>query len=112
MLPNSWNNDKTTDPPKRAMSMFVRMVLKRMTMSPHKQHAGDFARPETLTDCEKTYLTMAAEGTHPSIIAKNLEKSEDEVQAALASARQKLGASNLLHAISIALLKGIIERDI
>lgn len=55
---------------------------------------------------------MAAEGTHPSVIAKNLGKSEDEVQAALASARQKLGATNILHAISIALLKGIIERDI
>lgn len=88
------------------------MVLKRMTMSPHKQHAGDFARPDSLTDDEKAYLAMAAEGMHPSVIAKNLEKSEDDVQDALASARQKLGATNLLHAISIALLKGIIERDI
>lgn len=112
MLPNSWNNDKTKWPPTRTIIGFVRVVPKRMTMSPQKQHAGDFARPESLTDSEKTYLTMAAEGIHPSVIAKKLEKSEEEVQAALASARQKLGATNLLHAISIALLKGIIERDI
>lgn len=96
----------------RFIGVFVRAVSKRMNMSPQKQHSGDFIRHETLSDSEKTYLTMAAEGTHPSAIAKNLEKSEDEVQAALASARQKLGATNLLHAISIALLKGVIERDI
>lgn len=55
---------------------------------------------------------MAAEGRHPTSIAALTNTAEADVQAALASAREKLGASNLLHAISIALLKGIIERDI
>jgi DNA-binding CsgD family transcriptional regulator len=81
-------------------------------MSSQKQHAGADARPQELTDSERKYLLMAAEGRHPTSIAALTNTAEADVQAALASAREKLGASNLLHAISIALLKGIIERDI
>jgi DNA-binding CsgD family transcriptional regulator len=81
-------------------------------MTSQKNLAGEFTRPNVLTDIELKYLTMIAEGNHPSNIARTDDTSEVKVHGILNSARDKLGATNLLNAVSIALLKGVILREI
>jgi DNA-binding CsgD family transcriptional regulator len=62
-----------------------------------------------LTPTEKSCLLMIAEGRKFSEISALLALSEPDVETALAGIEEKLGASNRLHAVSIAMRKGLIE---
>lgn len=66
----------------------------------------------TLSDRERHYLGLVARGKHPSHIALVTGAKEAEVKDVLEAVRTRLGAANLLNAVSIALLRGLIEQDI
>lgn len=74
--------------------------------------AGQPSGPRTaLTDAEVKCLTMLAEGKRPLDICNLLVLPETEVEGMLTSAERKLGASNRLHAVSMAILMGSIELE-
>jgi DNA-binding CsgD family transcriptional regulator len=54
-------------------------------------------------------LQLVAEGMRADEAANVLALSSDEVNEALTGAREKLEASNLMHAVSIAMLMGVID---
>lgn len=62
-----------------------------------------------LTHREITCLRLVAEGTRFDQAASLLAISPEEVNQALISAQEKLEASNLMHAVSLAMLIGIID---
>ncbi len=64
-----------------------------------------------LTDREIHCLTLVAEGRKPDEAVNGLALSRSEIDVALTSARIKLNASNLLHAVSIAMLIGAIDHS-
>lgn len=63
----------------------------------------------TLTDLERRALTLVAEGKRNADISRLLELSMGEIQSVLDGCRQRLGAHNLMHAVSLALLLGHID---
>jgi DNA-binding CsgD family transcriptional regulator len=81
-------------------------------MSSKTQHERHQAREIVLSDRERQYLGLVARGRHPSHIALITGADEADVKDTLERVRQRLGAANLLNAVSIALLRGLIEQDI
>lgn len=61
-----------------------------------------------LTNREISCLQLVAEGRRSEEAANVLVLSRDEVNQALISAQEKLEASNLMHAVSLAMLTGLI----
>lgn len=76
---------------------------------PHEQYRQ---REITLSDRERHYLGLVARGKHPSHVAVITGADEAEVRETLEQLRQRLGATNLLNAVSIALLRGLIEQEV
>jgi DNA-binding CsgD family transcriptional regulator len=72
---------------------------------------GDRLVAPKLTDREIRCLTLVAEGKRPDEAGNVLVLSRQDVEVALTSARIKLNANNLLHAISIAMLIGAIGQS-
>ncbi len=62
-----------------------------------------------LTDREIRCLQLVAEGKRSDEAANVLVLSREQVREALISAQEKLEASNLMHAVSLAMLIGVIE---
>ncbi|PYG61927.1 LuxR C-terminal-related transcriptional regulator [Rhizobium sp. UGM030330-04] len=81
-------------------------------MSLKTPHERRQTREITLSDRERHYLGLVARGKHPSHIALMTGAKEAEVKDVLEAVRTRLGAANLLNAVSIALLRGLIEQDI
>lgn len=65
-----------------------------------------------LTRLELIGLTLAANGFAASEIASRLSVSEAEIEVALQDAAQKLGARNRVHAVTIAIRKGLIGIEV
>ncbi|THV24130.1 LuxR C-terminal-related transcriptional regulator [Peteryoungia ipomoeae] len=64
-----------------------------------------------LTETEKSCLTMIAEGMGADATAQVLDLPRARVDLVLNAAQEKLGAQNVLHAVSKALLTGTIAKD-
>ncbi len=64
--------------------------------------------PSVLTNREKDILQLIADGHRVEDIGVTLSLSEAEIERLLKEAEQKLGASNRLHAVTIAVLHGHI----
>ena len=62
-----------------------------------------------LSDREIRCLQLVAEGMRSDEAANVLALSNQEVNLALVSAQEKLEASNLMHAVSLAMLIGVID---
>jgi len=62
-----------------------------------------------LTDREIRCLQLVAEGKRMDDAANELVLSRDDVSQALLSVQDKLQASNLMHAVSLAMLIGVID---
>ncbi|MDM7981454.1 MAG: LuxR C-terminal-related transcriptional regulator [Rhizobium sp.] len=62
-----------------------------------------------LSDREILCLQLVAEGMRSDEAANALVLSQEEVNQALVSAQEKLEASNLMHAVSLAMLIGVID---
>ena len=62
-----------------------------------------------LNDREIRCLQLVAEGKRAEDAARELFLSRDEVNHALVSAQEKLEARNLMQAVSLAMLIGVIE---
>lgn len=62
-----------------------------------------------LSDREIRCLQLVAEGMRSEEAANTLVLSREEVNHALVSAQEKLEASNLMHAVSLAMLIGVID---
>jgi DNA-binding CsgD family transcriptional regulator len=81
-------------------------------MSLHENQHGASALVIDLTGTEKSCLTLVAEGLRHQDIGVAVNLTEAEVEEALLRAEMKLKASNRLHAVSLALTKGIIDGSI
>jgi len=81
-------------------------------MSLKTPHERRQTREITLSDRERHYLGLVARGKHPSHIALVTGAKEAEVKDVLEAVRTRLGAANLPNAVSISLLRGLIEQDI
>ena len=75
---------------------------------PHKALGSEPDFP-LLTDCEIRCLQLIAEGKRLEDVGNILVLSQEDVRHALASSQVKLEARNLFHAISLAMLMGIIR---
>jgi len=64
-----------------------------------------------LTDREIQCLQLVAEGKRSDDAANVLIMSREEVDMMLLSAQAKLEASNLMHAVSLAMLIGLIDHS-
>ena len=62
-----------------------------------------------LSDREIRCLQLVAEGMRSDEAANVLALSNNEVNQALIGAQEKLEASNLMHAVSLAMLIGMID---
>lgn len=62
-----------------------------------------------LSDREIRCLQLVAEGMRSDEAANALVLSREEVNQALVCAQEKLEASNLMHAVSLAMLIGVID---
>jgi DNA-binding CsgD family transcriptional regulator len=62
-----------------------------------------------LSDREIRCLQLVAEGMRSDEAANTLVLSREEVNQALVRAQEKLEASNLMHAVSLAMLIGVID---
>jgi DNA-binding CsgD family transcriptional regulator len=62
-----------------------------------------------LTDREIRCLQLVAEGKRSDELANVLVLSHEEVNQVLVRAQEKLEASNLMHAVSLAMLIGVID---
>jgi DNA-binding CsgD family transcriptional regulator len=80
-----------------------------MTMTDPHQALGPEPDFPLLTDREIRCLQLVAEGKRLEDAGNILVLSQEDVSHALASAQIKLEARNLFHAISIAMLMGIIR---
>ena len=80
-------------------------------MSSNTPHEHRQTRDIVLSDRERQYLGLVARGKHPSHVALITGADETEVKDTLERVRNRLGAANLLNAVSIALLRGLIEQD-
>lgn len=67
------------------------------------------SQPANLTETEIECLYLAAEGRRVDRISDILSLNSKHAEELLASAELKLGARNRLHAISIALSRGILR---
>jgi DNA-binding CsgD family transcriptional regulator len=63
------------------------------------------------TQREIRCLQLAAEGKRSDEAANELGLSREDVNEALINAQEKLEASNLMHAVSIAMLIGVIDHS-
>ena len=70
--------------------------------------SGVDSHPEELTRTEILCLSMVAEGNGFASIGRDLAVSAKEIEVLLFCAQRKLGAANLLQAISVAMAQGII----
>jgi DNA-binding CsgD family transcriptional regulator len=66
----------------------------------------------SLTRMELVGLTLAANGYQSGEIATRLNVGEKEIETLLFCAERKLGASNRLHAIAIAVSQGLIGIEV
>ncbi|WP_082352499.1 LuxR C-terminal-related transcriptional regulator [Rhizobium sp. AAP43] len=64
-----------------------------------------------LTETEVSCLRLIAEGLQPQEAARILDLPQGRFELALSSAQAKLGARNVMQAISSALLTGTIAKD-
>lgn len=62
----------------------------------------------TLTPAELRVLTFAASGLTKAEIAAELQVSEETVRSQTATARDRIGARNVTHAVAIAITDGLI----
>jgi DNA-binding CsgD family transcriptional regulator len=83
--------------------------LGKNTRMASKEHASSTAPYRDLSETERDCLKLVAEGKKNAEISISLNMAEPEVNAALADAQKKLGANNRLHAVSLALLRGVIR---
>ncbi|SIP89953.1 DNA-binding transcriptional regulator, CsgD family [Rhizobium sp. RU33A] len=74
-----------------------------------KQAIGRSPAVSILSDREIRCLQLVAEGMRSDEAANALVLSREEVNQALVSAQEKLEASNLMHAVSLAMLIGVID---
>lgn len=81
-------------------------------MSSKTPHEHRQTREIILSDRERHYLGLVARGKHPSHVALMTGADEADVKDTLERVRHRLGAANLLNAVSIALLRGLIEQDV
>jgi DNA-binding CsgD family transcriptional regulator len=65
-----------------------------------------------LTRLELIGLTLVANGLGAAEIASRLSAGEAEIEDLLLGAERKLGASNRLHAITIAIQQGLIGIEV
>lgn len=65
-----------------------------------------------LTRLELIGLTLAANGLAAREIASGLSVSEAEIETMLLEAERKLGATNRMHAITIAVQQGLIGIEV
>ncbi len=65
----------------------------------------------SLTRTEKNCLALACRGMRDAAIGTRLGMSETEVASLMFCAERKLGAANRLHAISVALVRGLVPVD-
>lgn len=63
---------------------------------------------DSLTELEKSLLVLAANGYTRSEIAQKIHKSVGTIDKQMHAILRKLGASNIVHAVSIALREKII----
>lgn len=84
--------------------------IKKMMTDTHMA-IGDRLISPMLTDREIHCLTLVAEGKKPDEAGNGLALSRADIDVALTSARIKLNASNLMHAVSIAMLIGAIDHS-
>lgn len=77
-------------------------------MSYGLKETADTTNPFDLTRLELIGLTLAANGFAAAEIASRLSLSEAEIEVALHDAKQKLGARNRAHAVTIAVREGLI----
>lgn len=70
--------------------------------------AGDF----DLTRMELIGLTLVANGLQSAEAATRLCVSEREIEALLSCAQKKLGATNRVHAVAIAIRHGLIGIEV
>lgn len=61
-----------------------------------------------LTQMEIACLRLAADGVRSAAIARQFDSPAEDIQLHLESARDKLGARNMLHAIGLAVSQGLI----
>lgn len=74
-----------------------------------KRAIGRSPAVSILSDREIRCLQLVAEGMRSGEAANALVLSQEEVNQALVSAQDKLEASNLMHAVSLAMLIGVID---
>lgn len=65
-----------------------------------------------LTRLELITLTLLANGLGTVDIASRLAASEADIEAALVEAERKLGASNRLNAVAVAIQRGLIGIEV
>ncbi|MDH4441622.1 MAG: LuxR C-terminal-related transcriptional regulator [Rhizobium sp.] len=80
-----------------------------MTMADTPKALGREPSLSSLTDREIRCLQLVAEGKRLEDAGNILVLSREDVTNALASAQIKLEARNLFHAISIAMLMGVVR---
>jgi DNA-binding CsgD family transcriptional regulator len=74
-----------------------------------KRAIGQEPGVSLLTEREIRCLQLVAEGKRADEAANVLVLSREEVSQALIRAQEKLEASNLMHAVSLAMLIGVID---
>jgi DNA-binding CsgD family transcriptional regulator len=70
------------------------------------------AKAFDLTRLELIALTLVANGLATADIASRLPAAEADIEAALLEAERKLGANNRLHAVAIAVQRGLIGIEV
>lgn len=80
-------------------------------MKPGSKQSAD-TKPLDLTRLELIALTLTANGLDAAQIAARLGQSDAEVEDALSEAERKLGAANRMHAVTIAVRKGLIGIEV
>ena len=90
---------------KSRISIAATLIMKTDTL----RSIGRDAIYTALSDREIRCLQLVAEGMRSDEAANVLALSHDDVNLALVSAQEKLEASNLMHAVSLAMLIGVID---
>jgi len=80
-------------------------------MSSNTPHEYRQTHEVVLSERERQYLGLVARGKHPSHVAVIVGADEADVKDTLEKVRHRLGATNLLNTVSIALLRGLIEQE-
>ncbi|MGH9202722.1 MAG: response regulator transcription factor [Vicinamibacterales bacterium] len=92
----------------RASGVVADAIVSAANTSRRSSANGDSPLAETLTPRETQVLALLAEGLPNKVIAERLGISDQTVKFHLASIMGKLGASNRLEAVRVAMRRGLI----